>query len=511
VPKELRTVSPVPAKTGVCRTAMRNKSRIIALPGQAQVFTAPPRPSPIKGEGDHSDRYSALWAERAGDDDARLYVGITADLETAVRDSLEDQKLIPRTLHAMIGSDGRTRYCGVWGRPPGVVTTGQTYRDQFQGNFDQYQADLSDQLLLDIAVSGTGKPQASRDRAQAALEAAEKKLKTKPDDPDARFSRAMANFRLGENQKALDDFQAVLGKDPESIAAKQGRIITLARLGKRPDAKSELAKFQKEDVSEHSKLYVATVVAAELGEGVERQVEVLEAAIRKHPQDAGLRYDAARAFSVASRAVSRSDKAQGRQRADRCLQLLREAVKDGDADFGKMDEDGDLDPIRNDPAFAEIMKAGHPDRRYAAVWGSDARFEAIPIDGLDPAAHLQKCRELSAQGYRPVSWSVARTTSGGPLVAASVWHRPTVPEEVKDRLAERQARAAVALVRMGKAEEVWSLLRHSPDPRLRSFILNWLNPLGADPKTIAVEFDRLDPGSAGRGSPDYCSQHLAFL
>ena len=49
-------------------------------------------------------------------------------------------------------------------------------------------------------------------------------------------------------------------------------------------------------------------------------------------------------------------------------------------------------------------------------------------------------------------------------------------------LAERQARAAIALVRLGKAEEVWPLLRHSADPRLRSFIVNWLNPLGADPQ-----------------------------
>ena len=234
-------------------------------------------------------------------------------------------------------------------------------------------------------------------------------------------------------------------------------------------------------------------MAAELGEGADKAIEALEAAIRKQPEDADLRYDAARAFSLASRAVSRSDQAKGRQLAERCLQLLREAVKNGDADFGRMDEDADLDPIRDDPAFAEIMKAGHPDRRYAAVWTSDATsFEAIPVYGLDPAAHLQKCRELIAQGYRPVSWSVARTTPEGPPVAASVWHRPVVSEEVKDRLAERQARAAVALVRMGKAEEVWSLLRHSADPRLRSFIVNWLNPLGADPEAIAAELDRLD-------------------
>ena len=68
-------------------------------------------------------------------------------------------------------------------------------------------------------------------------------------------------------------------------------------------------------------------------------------------------------------------------------------------------------------------------------------------------------------------------------------------EMVKDRLAERQARAAVALLRMGKAEEVLPLLRHSADPRLRSFIVNWLNPLGADPKVIVAALDRIDPNT----------------
>ena len=66
-------------------------------------------------------------------------------------------------------------------------------------------------------------------------------------------------------------------------------------------------------------------------------------------------------------------------------------------------------------------------------------------------------------------------------------------ERKKDVLAERQARAAVALIRLGKAEEVWPLMRHSADPRLRSFLVNWLRPLGADPRTLAAELNRLDP------------------
>ena len=53
-----------------------------------------------------------------------------------------------------------------------------------------------------------------------------------------------------------------------------------------------------------------------------------------------------------------------------------------------------------------------------------------------------------------VSLSVARTSPEGPPITASVWHRPVITEETKDQLAERQARAAIALLRMGKAEEV---------------------------------------------------------
>ena len=87
-----------------------------------------------------------------------------------------------------------------------------------------------------MAVSGASKPQSTRERAQADLQSAEKKLKTKPDDLDARLARAMANFRLGENQKALDDLQVVIGKNPEAVSAKQYRVIALARLGKKQDA-----------------------------------------------------------------------------------------------------------------------------------------------------------------------------------------------------------------------------------------------------------------------------------
>ncbi len=111
-----------------------------------------------------------------------------------------EAKLIPRTLHATIGSEGRTRYCGVWGRPAGVAITGgwYWYWEELEGQFEQIQADLSGQLLIDVAISGAGKPQATRERAQADLQDAEKKLETKPEDIDSRLARALANVRRKE-------------------------------------------------------------------------------------------------------------------------------------------------------------------------------------------------------------------------------------------------------------------------------------------------------------------------
>ncbi len=72
--------------------------------------------------GKPTDSYAALWVEKSGDDEARLFVGATEDEANEVQDKLKEAKLIPRNQNAMIGYEGRTRYCGVWGKPQGHRT-----------------------------------------------------------------------------------------------------------------------------------------------------------------------------------------------------------------------------------------------------------------------------------------------------------------------------------------------------------------------------------------------------
>src|SRR5262249_37365751 len=57
-------------------------------------------------------------------------------------------------------------------------------------------------------------------------------------------------------------------------------------------------------------------------------------------------------------------------------------------------------------------------------------------------------------------------------------------------LARRRAAAAVALAALGQREKVWPLLRHTPDPTLRSYLIDRLGPGGVEARVL---IDRLSP------------------
>jgi serine/threonine protein kinase/formylglycine-generating enzyme required for sulfatase activity len=61
----------------------------------------------------------------------------------------------------------------------------------------------------------------------------------------------------------------------------------------------------------------------------------------------------------------------------------------------------------------------------------------------------------------------------------------------REKLAKRQANAAVALLRLGQPEKVRPLLKRNPpdDPRVRSYLIHRLAPLGADAEAIIKPLD----------------------
>ena len=448
-------------------------------------------------EGKPTSRFAALWAQRTRpDDDARMVVASSAAELTKVQEQLKNAGLVPLTLHAWRQADDKLSYSGVWHK----TATGTSDTASFQNGLSE--ADLPGVVaqqagsLIDLDLTAAPPPPSTKERAASALQVAEAALKAKPDDLNARFRSGDClhpAWREPESNRRPQcrDREGTAGHRRLSVTVpsptpgwvtrtRRGRIWSSSRRATPPRVPGSTwrSSWRRNWVREPT-----------------RRSRSWTPHSRNSRRTLGLHYDAACAYALASQPLAKKDPAKGRDRAERAIRLLQTAIQNGYSNYNHMQEDADLDPLRELPAFADIMKAGHLDRSYAAVWAGDFRFEADPLFGLDPTAHLQRCRELAAQGYRMVALSVARTSPEGPPITASVWHRPVITEETKDQLAERQARAAVALVRMGKAEEVWPLLRHSADPRLRSFIVNWLNPLGADPKLIVAELDRIDPNT----------------
>jgi serine/threonine protein kinase/formylglycine-generating enzyme required for sulfatase activity len=86
-----------------------------------------------------------------------------------------------------------------------------------------------------------------------------------------------------------------------------------------------------------------------------------------------------------------------------------------------------------------------------------------------------------------------RGEQGVPILHVEIDKRlpPEVPssDERRDQLAKRQANAAVALLRMNQPAKVWPLLRHSSDPRVRSYLVHRLSPLRADAKAIVQRLE----------------------
>jgi serine/threonine protein kinase/formylglycine-generating enzyme required for sulfatase activity len=72
-------------------------------------------------------------------------------------------------------------------------------------------------------------------------------------------------------------------------------------------------------------------------------------------------------------------------------------------------------------------------------------------------------------------------------------------QNAKLALARRQANAAVALAAVGRWEKVWPLLRHSPDPTVRSYLIDRLGPGGVEARELTRLLDGERDNSIRRG------------
>jgi formylglycine-generating enzyme required for sulfatase activity/tetratricopeptide (TPR) repeat protein len=433
------------------------------------------------------EHHAALWVQATAETEAaQLAVGLEESLFQKLQATLSEKGYRQAVYSFLVGADGKNRFSLIWATVP--KSPDSTAFSVF-ASAPQYSGEIyPGELQVDVMVGKAGPVPGTRERFTKQLQDAEKQLQATPEDGSARFRRAVAYCQLGDKEKALVDLSWLIGKYPNFAAAYRHRAIVYARLRKSMEAKADLARFVELGTDASEKAHVDAIVAAYLGEEAEG-MKRLESAITADSKKADFLYNAACTYSVASSIVEVKDAARAKGFVDRAVALLKEAVAHGYSDYSHMQSDADLDPLRQDSGFVALMQAEKLERRYTAVWHPSKTLTSVEVHGLDPGKHLARCRELMVQGYRPAALSVDDVGAEQALVTASVWQRPLVPEETKEGLAKRQANAAVTLLRLDQAERVWPVLKHSPDPRVRSYLIHRFRPLGTDPNALVKRLE----------------------
>jgi formylglycine-generating enzyme required for sulfatase activity len=428
--------------------------------------------------------YAALWV-RPGRAGAQLDVGTPPARTLQTMQQRQMARLILRTL-TQFDLGGAQQFSSVWWKPDRLPDLNLFIpaSDEAFYNSLVYPSNRFADLRLDgpPAIVPPGQ------RYQSQLTQVQTTALFTPNDAKVLFNRGMLSFLVGNNDKAVADMEAVIAKAPQYSDAFLYRALARARQGKVAEAREDLAAFQKLVSNAGWNFFLELAVTAYLGDEADA-VRRLEAALPQHADDPDFLYRAACGYAVARQALLTKRPDQARAYADRAVVLFRQVAAGGFV-YGFVFSYRNLllnwpqETMADYPAFQEFLREGNIEQSYSAVWNDTAEQESADSHGLDPARHVERCRELAKAGYRPAGVSVLWLEDGRPPATASAWNRPVVPAAAREAQARRRAQVAATLLRLGQPERVWPLLIHSPDPRVRSYLVHAIGALRAEPQDL---------------------------
>lgn len=131
-------------------------------------------------------------------------------------------------------------------RPASSPAWHYSWRRSYE-SLPQMQLIDRDLVFTDVAIRAADMPLTPGEHARAILAAVEEHLALNPNDWFVRYDRAIALIRLGEFQKALAEFDAVISKAPrESVTGYQFlRAVVHARLGHKKECWTTWPRFRE--------------------------------------------------------------------------------------------------------------------------------------------------------------------------------------------------------------------------------------------------------------------------
>jgi serine/threonine protein kinase/formylglycine-generating enzyme required for sulfatase activity len=166
-------------------------------------------------------------------------------------------------------------------------------------------------------------------------------------------------------------------------------------------------------------------------------------------------------------------------------------------------EDGRWEKVRGDVAEQLVAENAF----VIAQWAGALR--PVRRHLLPPLAALLLEEKRSAADRRTITGVYANYAGGVPNAFAPLEEvlaegaGPNATAEARLALARRQANAALSLAALGRWEKVWPLLRHTPDPTRRTYLIDRLAG-GVEARAV---IDRLSPGR----EPDVSARRALLL
>jgi serine/threonine protein kinase/formylglycine-generating enzyme required for sulfatase activity/tetratricopeptide (TPR) repeat protein len=335
----------------------------------------------------------------------------------------------------------------------------------------------------EVSVSAVPEPQSLDDEFEKSLAAADAALAKNADNLGARISRGYAHLSLGHEQQALDDFSAVLEKEPKQWQVRGWRALLLARMNRGAEARADLQELGK-DGDPFRTASIEAEVAAWLSDPL-ASLKIVEEQIKANRRSLSFLFSAATTYAeIASAILARGDAEQARPHADRAVALLRQARDESPRVLPGLLRNPAFRGLREHAGFQELMINEKRDREYSLLTQTSPGRDSRESHGLTPEDHLRQCRAFVTDGCRPQSISISALGPEKPLVTASVWHRPIVSHAVRDEFAERQAQSALLLMRLDENAAGLSQLRGGADPRVRTVSIERLAASGINPETL---------------------------
>lgn len=411
----------------------------------------------------------ALWIEpRDASEERRAVIDVTEDELLNANETMVAQGFVSQQiLSVATDSHGARRYSSIWSKQGAPADARPTHTG----------SELSYEPQWDVSVAAAGRLldplQVFRDRLTA-LAAFPTLHQTEPENLKL---RAEALFQLGKAEGALSDWETLIQQGTDRDALEPYRTIALARAGHEDQALESLERYLGSQAIDSFKTYTRIVVPAWLGSW-DTAWEQLQAAEREQGDHNDELYNLACASAVCYTATLGKDAAQSTRFENRTIELLERLLKQKFLKVQRFTWDPDFASLHEVPRFESLLEKAIPPARFAGLWHAnvDVNSRLIALDAA--AASRQELKQLLSSGYRPHAITVDSQ------VSHLVLHLPLVPDAAKERLAKDQAAAAIALLRLDAADNVWPWLQDRPDPRMRSYMLKRLAQVSVDAETL---------------------------